>query len=40
MAKRLVKKPKKVKPGYKKKMGYEMEKIKRKQRRNKSNKGK
>ncbi len=40
MAKRLVKKPKKVKPGYKKKMSYEMEKIKRKQRRNKSNKGK
>ncbi|MBT2574399.1 DEAD/DEAH box helicase [Bacillus sp. ISL-51] len=40
IAQRLVKKPKKVKPGYKKKMGYEMEKIKRKQRRNQSNKGK
>ncbi|QOQ53829.1 DEAD/DEAH box helicase [Bacillus amyloliquefaciens] len=40
IAKRLVKKPKKVKPGYKKKMSYEMEKIRRKQRRNQSNKGK
>lgn len=28
IAHRLVKKPKKVKPGYKKKMSYEMEKIK------------
>lgn len=40
IAKRLVKKPKKVKPGYKKKMSYEMEKIKKKQRRNQSNRGK
>ncbi|MEW4060156.1 DEAD-box ATP-dependent RNA helicase CshB [Bacillus sp. B01(2024)] len=40
MAKRLVKKPKKVKPGYKKKMSYEMEKIRKKQRRNQSNRGK
>ncbi|MGX4766621.1 DEAD-box ATP-dependent RNA helicase CshB [Bacillus mojavensis] len=40
IAHRLVKKPKKVKPGYKKKMSYEMEKIKKKQRRNQSKKRK
>ncbi|MCI3196503.1 DEAD/DEAH box helicase [Bacillus sp. HU-1818] len=40
MAQRLVKKPKKVKPGYKKKMSYEMEKIRKKQRRQQSKRGK